>query len=124
MNIGLPGTGIGGLFYFFCALVMFAMEIARVIRRKKDAGRSKIARRVVPMLGGIIVSMLFLDWAVNAIITSLVPSSAFQSADGGRQASYQTLALEPILLSIITLGIILLSVHILKLIVRSSSVKS
>lgn len=76
------------------------------------------------MLGGIIISMLFLDWAVSAIITSLVPSSAFQPAGGGQQASYQTLALEPILLSIITLGIILLSVHILKLIVRSSSVKS
>lgn len=122
MNIGLPGTGIGGLFYFFCALVMFAMEIARVIRRKKDAGRSKIARRVIPMLGGIIVSMLFLDWAVNAVITSFGPSFLFQPASGnGQKAYYQALALRPILLSIITLGIIILSVHILKLIVRSSA---
>ncbi len=116
MNIGLPGTGIGGLFYFFSALVMLWIEIVRLLRRKKDTHRSRIARRVIPMLMGIILSMLFLDWVISIVILSIRSSSSYGAV--AQQSSYKILTLQPILLSMITLAVILLSVHIMKFIVR------
>lgn len=118
MNIGLPGTGIGGLFYFFSALVMLGIEITRIIRRKKDSRKSQIARRVIPMLTGIIITMLLLDWAVSMVIASI---HASLSSGAARQTSYQIFTWQPIFLSMLTLGIIVFSVQVLKLLVRRPS---
>lgn len=118
MNIGLPGTGIGGLFYFFSALVMLVIEVVRVTRRKKDTRRSQIARQVIPMLAGIIVSMLLLDWAASAVIFAI--QSSYSHGAAASQSSYQVLTLKPIILSMVTLGFILLSVNFLRLVVKSS----
>lgn len=43
MNVGLPGTGIGGLFYMFSVGIIFVSEVIHTLRKKSSKRRWKVA---------------------------------------------------------------------------------
>jgi len=114
MNVGLPGTGIGGLFYFFSMLILLGIEMAGLLSGKKVDAHTHLALRLLPMMVGAIASMLFLDWALDEIL-----SSVHQQLTGTTQTqSVDVLAFAPIILSTGVLCTVILSVYVMRLFVK------
>ena len=66
MSPGLPGTGIGGLFYILSALWMPACELWR--RRRGDApARWSLVGKQFGIAIGIVASMTGVFWALDAV---------------------------------------------------------
>ncbi|MEO8359216.1 MAG: hypothetical protein ABI672_04225 [Vicinamibacteria bacterium] len=65
MNAGLPGTGIGGLFYLFSALFMPVRELWRASRGRGRAGDLRLAFRQ----SGMAVAILFVAWLTSRALT-------------------------------------------------------
>jgi hypothetical protein len=97
MSAGLPGTGIGGLFFVLSAFFMVISETVRTIR-----GRSSLARwRVVGCQAGVAAAMVA---AVTATLW-ILHSALFPSArHGGRDAANAADQLLPFAPVLITLG--------------------
>jgi hypothetical protein len=68
MNVGLPGTGLGGIFYFLCVTAMVAIEIIKRLFNRVDHYKWRIARKQFFFISGILVSMYAIDWYLSKII--------------------------------------------------------
>ncbi len=68
MNVGLPGTGLGGIFYFLCVTTMVAIEIIKRLLNKVDHYKWRIARKQIFFIAGILASMYSMDWYLSKII--------------------------------------------------------
>lgn len=75
MNVGLPGTGLGGIFYFLCVTAMVAIELLKRLFNKVDHYKWKIARRQFFLIGGIIFSMYAVDWYLSKILFQVISLS-------------------------------------------------
>jgi hypothetical protein len=77
MTAGIPGTGIGGIFYVVLTLLMPLRELTRE-RASTRAGWYAVSRQLA--LGtGMVSALLIQGWALKAIV---VASSLTASADG------------------------------------------
>ena len=66
MNIGLPGTGIGGLFYLLSVFYILAHELYITIRGKSSIKRWKLIREQT----GIVITMILMALASNYILST------------------------------------------------------
>jgi hypothetical protein len=66
MNPGLPGTGIGGLFYILVALWMPACEMLR--RRQGAARRGALVARQFAIAVGVVAAMTGAFWALDMVL--------------------------------------------------------
>jgi hypothetical protein len=64
-NAGLPGTGLGGLFYILLALAMPVVEVYRTLRGRSSADRWRevgtqfaLACGIIAMMAGTVVAYL------------------------------------------------------------------
>lgn len=69
MNPGIPGTGISGLFYILCALLMPVIELWRAARRGSlSGGQWRLAFTQAAIAAGIVAAMsmvfVLLDFVV------------------------------------------------------------
>src|SRR5436309_3462647 len=67
MNPGLPGAGIGGLFYVLSALWMPICELWR-LRRGDARGQWPLVARQFAIAVGIIVAMSGVFWALDTVL--------------------------------------------------------
>jgi hypothetical protein len=126
MNIGLPGTGLGGLFYLITALMMPLFELRLTL-----AGRRSLRRwRIVGLQWGIAAAILVSTWGTFELLAYIFPhftlhSQAVSSNGGGfaevRHQTSRALRIAPILISLPTLLTILLSVEALRLVAQRKS---
>jgi hypothetical protein len=67
MNPGLPGTGIGGLFYILSALLMPICEVRR--RWQGDAtGREALVARQFAIAVGVVAAMTAVFWVLDTVL--------------------------------------------------------
>ena len=67
MNPGLPGTGIGGLFYIASALLMPAFEVWR--RWRGDATRrGRLVARQFAIAVGVVAAMSGVFWGLDTVL--------------------------------------------------------
>ncbi|MBI3321277.1 MAG: hypothetical protein HYZ91_03300 [Candidatus Omnitrophica bacterium] len=115
MNVGLPGTGLGGLFYLLTALLMPLLELAQTIRGRSNAGRwRRVATQcalAIGILAGLGVAGLALDSLCASSIVSRIHVSQFHT----HQPVTRLLGMTPTLLSLITLSLLLAVVEFLHL---------
>ena len=106
MNTGLPGTGIGGLFYMISVVVMIFMEIKDIILRRKN-GNSKA---IVTEQSIIIVLLVVAIFATNIFFSKYVfkkpPIYLAVNANFGEKTSYIILNY-PILVPLFLLIVVL-----------------
>jgi len=63
MNPGLPGTGIGGLFYILVALLMPLCEIRRRLKGEAPGRGTLVAKQFAIALGVVAATTgVFWDW--------------------------------------------------------------
>jgi hypothetical protein len=95
MNPGLPGLGIGGLFYLISALAMPLIALTRQLRG--EPARWCLALRQAAMAAGILSSIALVFWVLDAVLgPQAVPAGAtgtFIAAVGGVRVSVMMLTL-------------------------------
>jgi hypothetical protein len=87
MNAGLPGTGIGGLFYIAGALWM---PVGSVLRWATGRSRGHSWRKVALQGGialGILAALWATGWAVGYLVALAPPAGGAAAADGARRVT-------------------------------------
>ena len=116
MTAGLPGVGIGGIFYLVSALLMPLRSLVAVLRGRAHEARWPIALRQAALAGGILGALWLTGLALGWVIAHVVPQTTRLVAMGGRSTGavrnvVQTSALA---LSLGTLGLVLALVQVLR----------
>lgn len=80
MSVGLPGTGVGGLFYLVSALWMPVRETCRALTGKSDVrSRSLVARQTLIALG-VLGGIWLAGWLLGLMLTRVPAVTAVLNA--------------------------------------------
>ncbi len=110
MNVGLPGTGIGGLFYLVTALLMPVFEMLQTLR-----GRSNLKRwRVVLAQSGLAASIIGGLWLTSRCLHRMVPMMPQRAISSASTHADKVLGVTPTALTIWMLVALLASVEMLR----------
>ena len=67
MNVGLPGAGIGGLFYLLCALAMPINEVFLTITRPGHKFRYRLIATQLGIVIGIVAGVVAIYKLINTV---------------------------------------------------------
>lgn len=76
MTAGLPGVGIGGIFYLASALLMPMRSLVAVLSGRSDEARWPVAIRQASLAAGILGALWLTGWALGWLLTAFVPEAA------------------------------------------------
>ncbi|HVM35602.1 MAG TPA: hypothetical protein VM784_09675 [Actinomycetota bacterium] len=123
MSAGLPGIGIGGLFFILSALCMPFVEIGRTIRGASSAARWRVVGRQSAMAWAIVFAVERMLW-----LTKIVPSVVDRAGQAGgvrraavaavAQVPTHALPVMPILVTFACLAVVVVGAFALRLISR------
>lgn len=124
MNAGLPGTGIGGVFYLLCALLMPFFELVKTLRGQSSWVRWALIFRQLTMAVGIVAGM----WALGLLLGLLLearPDIEMMKMIHAHLAGHFEMAskinvfhIAPVIMSIMTLTIIITTTNMLRIFYR------
>ena len=115
MNVGLPGTGIGGLFYLLTALMMPLVELARTFAGRSSLKRWQIAMRQSLLACGVIAGLSLTSQLLGVL------ARTDRGANAGVQVGSQAarfLGVTPTLWTYGTLAAVLLAAEVGRAIFR------
>ena len=126
MTVGLPGTGIGGVFYLLSALLMPFTEIVKTLRGKSSLADWRLVIKQLS-LGLAILAAMWLLGLIAANIFNLFAS--VKPTHAGVLQNIHThitntafhlniFHIAPILMSIVTLSVILTLTNLLRIFIR------
>jgi hypothetical protein len=112
MTAGLPGTGIGGLFYLMLVCWMPCRELYRLCRRRSTLRRWLDIAFYASVTVAIVVTMWGEAWLLSQILTRAATAVGILRPGTGQ--GYQVLAAVSIVLSFGSLVAVVLAVHVLR----------
>jgi hypothetical protein len=134
MNAGLPGTGIGGVFYLLSALLMPFFEVVRTLRGNSSWSRWVLLLRQLAMAAGILAGMWALglllgllllarpDHEIAQIINAHIVGQLDQvAAQFERVAKINVFHIAPVIMSLFTLTIIITTTNVLRIFYRPTN---
>lgn len=68
MSVGLPGTGVGGLFYLLSALAMPVRELVRAVRGGSCARSRQVAARQSAIAAGVAGGIWVTGWLIGLML--------------------------------------------------------
>jgi len=113
MIAGLPGTGIGGLFYVLSALWA---PLRSAIRRR--AGMLKRAIGLAAMAGAVMVAIWATGWGVGELVHRVVSEASIARSGGVMLPASNLVHRAALLLALGTLGLVLAAVELFRLVLR------
>jgi tetratricopeptide (TPR) repeat protein len=120
MTVGIPGAGIGGLFYLLNAFFMPVRELWRLAQGQSSAESRRVVLRQFLIASGIVAAM----WGTAALIATiaaqpiLAPFTGVHSAGGAKGSDLpQLLSYSALYLGLATLALVLLGVQVLRVVV-------
>jgi hypothetical protein len=114
MTAGLPGAGIGGLFFVLSAYFMLVVEITRTVRGRSSLARWGLVLRNVGIATAMIMAVTVTIWLVHGL---LFPSpSGTGDAKGSHDSSNALLPFSPVLIALAVLGAVLGGAYALRLV--------
>lgn len=113
MNVGLPGTGIGGLFYIATALLMPFFELIQLLRGRSSAARWRCVAAQTGMAAAILATLGLTAW----VLTQCLPEQMLLGLNIAARQMNDLLGATPTLLTLATLGGVLLAVELLSWVV-------
>jgi len=123
MTVGLPGTGIGGVFYMLLAVYMPIREFFRMARRQTNVARWCLIGVQVGFVAGIIAGIWAEVWVLGQLLLWLQRTVGLDFLAGGvfiqptfRYARLLTLA--SACGSLISLGFVFVVVRLLRYLLR------
>lgn len=118
MTVGLPGVGLGGIFYLLTAGLMPVRELVRAVRGERPA-RWRIVRKQTSIAAGILGALWLTGWMLGTLIAA---SRAALAATGGAttlsHGAHNVLRVSALVVSLSTLLVVLASVQVARLFVR------
>jgi hypothetical protein len=117
MTAGLPGAGIGGIFYLASALFMPVRELIAKIADPRAPRRWSLAFRQAGIAGGIMLALGATGWALAQIFQRVPRAHALMGAIP-MAAGSNVIKISMLALSLGTLIIVLVLVQIARLVVQ------
>ena len=111
MNVGLPGTGVGGLFYLLSALLMPVRETYGRLRSRAGPGGWRLVLKQGALAGGILAGMWVTGWLLGRVLAVVPPVAG----SGALAPTHNVLRFAALFLGLATLGVVLLGVELLRL---------
>ena len=111
MNVGLPGTGIGGLFYIVTALLMPLFELIQLLRGRSNAARWRCVAAQTGMATAIVAAL----WATAWVLSRFLPAWILAKLHLAARQVNGLFGVTPTLLTLATLGGVILAVELLSL---------
>jgi hypothetical protein len=112
MTAGLPGAGIGGLFFVLSAYFMLVVEIQRTLRGRSSLARWRGVLRNVAIATAMVVAVTAVVWLVHRLAYPPAPSG--RAGDHG--TADQLVPFSPVLLALAVLGAVLRAAFVLRLV--------
>jgi hypothetical protein len=118
MTVGLPGVGIGGIFYLASALLMPVRSLVAVLRGRPHEARWALALRQAALAGGILGALWLTGLALGWAFVHLAPEATQRVARGGRSATSvsNVVRTSALVLSLGTLAAVLAFVQLLRIV--------
>ena len=118
MTAGIPGAGIGGVFYLVTALLAPVwMVVCLLTGRRRASGDWRLAMRHCLLAVTILGVIWLTGWGLGLVLTSRPVATAFPGAPV-RAGSAQVLGTAMVYLTLATLAAVLIGVELLRLVVR------
>jgi hypothetical protein len=73
MTVGLPGVGIGGIFYLASALLMPVRSLVAVLTGRAEEARWPVALRQAALAISILCALTATGWALGSVIGIFFP---------------------------------------------------
>ena len=108
MTVGLPGAGIGGLFYLASTLLVPLRSLVRRLRGRPDVVTWRGQMHVVLLALGILVSL----WLAGWFLAFVVPERLVTTSDVASTTSRTVIPLATFGIGVGTLVIVLVAVEI------------
>ncbi len=86
MTPGVPGAGIGGLFYLASTLLLPFRSLARRLRGQPDSVSSSLALHSLSIAGGVIGGLWATGWALAQFVPDEMLRAASTTASGSVRA--------------------------------------
>lgn len=121
MFAGLPGIGVGTLFYVLIALWMPIREIAFVVRGQSSWARWRLIGVQLIFAAGIILSVAAADRLLVALLGGGQPRAVGPARwlnDGLGANAPETILAAPIMASVLLLASVLLAVQLARLVIN------
>ena len=117
MTVGVPGTGIGGLFYILAALLAPIRNL--LLRRGVRGGNPGAMGRLFLLGMGVVLGIYVTGWLLGFVLGPAVSSAAVVGAKNlSRPEIENFLRWSVLLASLFLLAAVLLMVQVARLIVR------
>lgn len=116
MTAGLPGVGIGGIFYLISALLMPVHELFRLVRGESSVERWRLVARQWVLAAGILAGLWGTGWGLGQLLPREIagPGSPASSI-----VARNVIEISALGLSLGTLMLVLLAVQIARPLMRS-----
>lgn len=114
MNVGLPGTGIGGLFYLLSAFAMLLGEILFTIQGKSSIKRWRLVLTQFGIATGVLIALAISGEILHLSLLKLAHSS---SIGGIKVGNATVFSYNMLLISLLTLLFVIVFVQLLTLLV-------
>lgn len=118
MTVGIPGVGLGGIFYLVSAMLMPVHQLGRVLRGRESA-RWPLVRRQCAIACAILGALWLTGWALGLLVAAM-PRSVLGAAHASLATPHvhNLLRTGALVLSLGTLALVLVLVQICRLVVR------
>ena len=126
MTAGMPGAGIGGLFYLLNALSMPLHELRFLWKGSSTPETRKVAIRQFALAVSILGSMWLFAWTLSIIFAARPRIASFAGISSQSETVRQLpriLTYSTLMVGVVTLGFVLLSVVILRVAVGKTEMR-
>ncbi|HEY0997645.1 MAG TPA: hypothetical protein VGD77_16765, partial [Gemmatimonadaceae bacterium] len=118
MTAGLPGVGIGGIFYVVSALLMPVRAAVLTARGRRAEARWGLALRQAGIALGILGALWFTGWLIAAALTAFAPHVLSGTGrGGGGDAVRNVVKVTALALSLVTLSVVVGAVQLARVVV-------
>jgi chromate transport protein ChrA len=114
MAAGLPGTGIGGLFFILSAFFMIIVELQRTVRGKSSLARWRIVGRHAGVAAAMVASVTAAIWLVHRLLFTTTSRSGNAGGSTSSSLAHEIVPFSPVLITLAVLMLVLLTSYLAK----------
>lgn len=118
MTAGLPGTGIGGLFFILSAFFMIVVELQRTIRGKSSLARWRMVGRQAAVAAAMVAAVTVTIWLVHRLLFPAATTAETTAGNAPSGLTHQIVPFLPVLITLTVLALVLLTGYLAKFVFR------
>jgi multisubunit Na+/H+ antiporter MnhB subunit len=116
MTAGLPGAGIGGLFFVLSAYFMLVVEIQRTLRGRSSPARWRMVLRNVAIATAMVAAVTAVVWLVHRLAYPPAPAGSVDGQNGSGGTTDELVPFTPVLFALAVLVAVLGAAFVLRLV--------